>query len=480
MQAPFPLAGSNKALNHTTAMTMKKNYIHTTCTFVLLGMMVAGLWGCQKDDLAEQASVSQGALQLTVIDGGYTISQVQNYEGGTLGELPQTRAIENGYQTTFTQDDQIGLYAVKSSALVATNVCLTLTNVSGTLQWQPPTGVKLPTDANYYFAYYPYKSSPGNVAATAITADAFFADVISAWTPATDQSGTNYTRQDLMVGSGTLANNQLTIILTHKMGLAVIKLFAGMKDIEFDGFSPYAGVTDEYRYLLKPGTETTLKGSFFNSGACQAYTIQANIAEGNYKTYTVAPPPQIGDYYYEDKTYSTAYDATRTCIGIVFAVNADGKSGKIVGVDEPIKDWNGGTNVAGKLIWSPNNLATNATNPENGLANMATIKVLDDSFTTYPAFAWVHAMNPSGTTYTATSTGVWYLPAEDELRSLYVVKAIVNLALSTASKTGLSDDYYLSSTEDGKSLMAIINLKSGTRTISTKNTPRLVRAVRAF
>lgn len=465
MQAPFPLTGSNKALNHTTAMTMKKNYIHTTCTFVLLGMMVAGLWGCQKDDLAEQASVSQGALQLTVIDGGYTISQVQNYEGGTLGELPQTRATENGYKTTFTAGDKIGLYAVKSGALVAANVCLTLTNVSGTLQWK--TDVKLPTDANYYFAYYPYQTSPGNVTATATTADAFFADVISAWTPATDQSGTNYTQQDLMVGSGVLSSNKLPITLAHKMGLAVIKLFAGMTDIEFDGFTPYAGVTDEYRYLLKPGTETTLKGSFFNSGACQAYTIQANIAEGKYKTYTVAPPPQIGDYYYEDKTYSTAYDATRTCIGIVFEVNADGKSGKIVGVDE------------GSKTFGPN-VVTNATDPENGLANMATIKALDDSFTAYPAFAWAHAMNPAGTSYTATSTGVWYLPAEDELKSLYVVKAIVNLALSTASKTGLSDNYYFSSTEDGKSYMAIINLKSGTRTISLKNTSRPVRAVRAF
>lgn len=266
---------------------MKKNYIHTTCTIALLGMMVAGLWGCQKDDLAEQATAPQGELQLTVVDGGYTKGQALNYEGGTLRELPQTRATENGYKTTFTAFDQIGLYAVKSGALVATNICLTLTDVSGTLQWQPDGNVKLPADANYYFAYYPYKSSPGNVTTTATTADAFFADIISAWTPATDQSDANYTQQDLMVGSGTLANNQLTITLAHKMGLAVIKLPSGVTNVTFNGFTPYTGVSGEYRYLLKPATATNLSCSFTDGSEVRGFVIAPIIAGGNYKTYTV-------------------------------------------------------------------------------------------------------------------------------------------------------------------------------------------------
>ncbi|MEG2158189.1 MAG: hypothetical protein RRY07_10460, partial [Bacteroidaceae bacterium] len=40
-------------------------------------------------------------------------------------------------------------------------------------------------------------------------------------------------------------------------------------------------------------------------------------------------PVKVGDFYYKDKTYSSTYiaDAQNPCIGIVFVVNADGKTG---------------------------------------------------------------------------------------------------------------------------------------------------------
>lgn len=269
-------------------MTIKQNHIHPLRTLALLGAMAAALWGCQTDDFAEPSNLPQGELQLTVTDSGYTGHTV-NYDNGTLRELPPTRATDAGYKTTFTAGDKIGFYAVSADNSVANNnIALTLTNVGGgTLQWQPPTGVKLSATADRYFAYYPYKSSPGNVTATVTDADAFFASIISAWTPTADQSGTNYTAQDLMVGSGTLANNKLTITLAHKMGLAVIKLPTGITDAAFYINLPYTGVSGEYRYLLKPSTATTLLCRFKDGGVARGFVISPTIHGGNYKEYRV-------------------------------------------------------------------------------------------------------------------------------------------------------------------------------------------------
>lgn len=275
---------------------MKNNYIHTIRTIALLGVIVAGLWGCQNDDLAEQIGAQKGEWKLTVKDDGYTKGQVVSYDNGTLRELPQTRATENGYRTTFTAGDKIGFYAVKNDRTIAENVCLTLTDIGeGKLEWQLPKGVKLP-DADRFFAYYPYQETlTANVFAGNKEVDGFFLNVISEWKLNNDQSGTNYTKQDLMVGIGELdsVKREMKISLTHKMGLAVIKLPNDVKDVTFIGFTPYSGVSGEYRYLIKPKTKTTLKGGFTNSGEnqyYQTYDITAEIEGGNYKKYTVSTP----------------------------------------------------------------------------------------------------------------------------------------------------------------------------------------------
>ena len=264
---------------------MKHTYIHPLRILALLGAMMATLCGCQKDDLAP--THPQDELLLTIVDNGYT-GNTTTYNNGTWSEQPPTRATENGYKTTFTEGDQIGLYAVKNNALTATNVCLTLTGGV----WTPPNGTKLPADADRYFVYYPYKSSPGTVTNAATDADTFFANLIAASSPGTTQSGTSYTSQDLMVGSGTSPiNGKLPVTLKHKMGLAVIKLPGGATDIVFNGFTPYEGVSGEYRSLLKPATATPLSGSFMDGSEIRFYDINATVAAGEYKIYTVKAKP---------------------------------------------------------------------------------------------------------------------------------------------------------------------------------------------
>lgn len=278
---------------------MKQNHTHSIRTLTLTGALAVALWGCQKDDFTPQNNHQPDGLNLTVIDGGYTGSAA-NDDNGKGNDMPPTRAIENGYKTTFTAGDQIGIYAVKNDALTTanTNIRLTLTDIGdGVLQWQPPTGIQLPVDADRYFIYYPYKASPGTGIPSATDADAFFANIIKAWSPSFEQSDvTKYTSKDLMVGSGTPGASTaggipLAITLEHKMGLAIVKLPEGVTDITFYNFNPYQGVSGEYRYLVKPSTPTPLSGSFTDGGEARGYTINATVTAGNYKTYNVQGKP---------------------------------------------------------------------------------------------------------------------------------------------------------------------------------------------
>lgn len=120
----------------------------------------------------------------------------------------------------------------------------------------------------------------------------------------------------------------------------------------------------------------------------------------------IDPAPKVGDYFYQDGTWGTAYinNASNPCIGIVFEVNADGESGKIVSLDETTAAWaTDGTTYA--------TTKTNANNLADGTANMAIIKNLDDDYSDFPAFQWCANRTKGGL--------AWYLPAPYELQDLY-------------------------------------------------------------
>ncbi|MDL2305985.1 hypothetical protein LJC72_11715, partial [Bacteroides sp. OttesenSCG-928-D19] len=134
---------------------------------------------------------------------------------------------------------------------------------------------------------------------------------------------------------------------------------------------------------------------------------------------------KIGDYYPDPADPTTA-------IGVVFWVNPNNnRHGKIVSLDE------------GSNAWGPSSSTTNATSLYNGMANMNTVYTRYPGYANYPAFAWVHAKNGGGLTnyYTEVTTGVWYLPAVEEMRMLtvgYCGKAYEDVA-NWAADIGMPD-----------------------------------------
>ena len=126
-------------------------------------------------------------------------------------------------------------------------------------------------------------------------------------------------------------------------------------------------------------------------------------------------PYKVGDYYNDGKKE-----------GVVFEVSANGKHGKIVSM----------TQSASTLQWSSDEAEqkrlVGADSQTDGAANMAIIKAISGWGDKYPAFKWCADLGEG-----------WYLPANEELKTIYINKDVVNANLVYK----LSSSRYWSSTE---------------------------------
>ena len=86
----------------------------------------------------------------------------------------------------------------------------------------------------------------------------------------------------------------------------------------------------------------------------------------------------------------------------------------------------------GKTEWGGYGVTTNATNKDNGKANMAKIKSISRWETKYPAFKWC-----------ADYGNGWYLPALNELKAIYAQRDKINktLSVNNMDKLGSKDEY---------------------------------------
>ena len=336
------------------------------------------LSGCSESELLsgnDNVETNRPALTIEVSDGGYAPAAGEKSatrEKPATCDNPATRATENDYTTQFTADDKIGVFAVKDGAIVdgVNNLCLVATTTtapdgSTSLVWQTEDGntPKIQAGAAYY-AYYPYQSTlngdlvPGTPAPEAA---AFFANVISNWSPSTDQGTyTAYTSFDLMIAKGTTSGKTLSFSMLHQMALVVIDLpktkytltdaasrplpeyILDAPDTKFNTFTPCWMGDGTYRYLINPAASqsTTLSGSYTNATPATAeWEFTANVPASQYKKYvvdngsaTVIVKPhqlQAGDFFMKDgtllskETNPLSNVQKAACIGIVYWVGSD-------------------------------------------------------------------------------------------------------------------------------------------------------------
>lgn len=212
----------------------------------LLAILLFGWAGCSQNEEEVPGNVRNGIV-LNVTDTGI------------ISNEPSTRTEDTGFVTTFTQGDQIGLFAVKGDAILDE-----INNMPFTFNGSSWSGKPILYDDRLagvtFYAYYPYQ--PEMTGKTDLIGDDFFAPLAAGWELTTEQSDQKaYAKQDLMTSNATAligenGNYSLSFQLTHRMSLVVVKLpstryiFTDAEGVAIPEETPYVAMPVDVAFYL--------------------------------------------------------------------------------------------------------------------------------------------------------------------------------------------------------------------------------------
>lgn len=464
---------------------MKLYNIYRTLHLAAVLLVVSS---CSKDAPMPPADTEQGQpIAISITDNGYA----SDTRGAA--DAPDTRTMMLDYSSVFTEGDVCGLFVVRGTQTVYSNVKLTAEKdaTSSGIVWKPESGTTvlggLPDE--HYYLYYPYQADmTGKTAAStgsALTDAEFFAPLIASWQPQKDQSTyAAYTASDLMTAKGTAstdANNtlQLSFSMAHRMALAVVELpttiykfshsgnvipdYVISTSAQFDADAlPYAFPDGVYRYIVNPAEGAVL--SAYDDG--QRYEFSIKIAHhqqtgGSYKIYKVdggrVEKPyvlHVGDYFLADghllpKDTDEAKVRAAKVVGIVFQTAPyrigeaekkalGGKAHALVMCVKSPADASWGTYHDTENLAYCDSKASHY-NDISGYGNSEHIRTNRGSLDDYPAFKAAIDFN-TVVPVPATTTG-WYLPAVgqwwDIMQNLGGCPALALSDEQTSSETGI-------------------------------------------
>lgn len=421
----------------------------------------------------EFPAVQDKAQQLTisVTDGGYT-SAVEN-----MKTRVETRAVENGYTTEFTEGDACGFYMVRGGKPVYSNVKLTAEKdaATGGIMWKTDgTTLAAGMDGESYYLYYPYQADMAGKTATpaegAVMTDAeFFKPLIDGWQPGDDQSThAAYTASDLMTAGGSTTGTGNTIHLSfamkHRMALAIIEMpktvykfiDANVPDYTVGAEATFTGTAKPlrmadgtYRYLVH-SSMPTIEGCY--DGGNREFTITTSASHpvvGEYKrykvdgaaetiknvTYAESGIARIGDFYCTKNNGTTGYlipkEADETTVqaakvvGIVFQTDKSrigakekeklGGEGNVHGLVMAVK--NIATRQAWGLFGMDEGLTTCRTKADNynDISGYGNCEHIRANRGNFDRYPAFKAADGYNTTCPVpTTTTGWYLPASGQ------------------------------------------------------------------
>ena len=165
---------------------------------------------------------------------------------------------------------------------------------------------------------------------------------------------------------------------------------------------------------------TRIKGEYSSFGRF-TFSVTANDGWDGTKEHEVKELPKVGDYYYKNNTWSTENKATgdNPIIGVVYKINDDGTTGKVVSLTE-------GTG----LTWGPTDVTTGATS-KTGKENTDKVFTLiaNQSYTLsdWPIF------NACQDLRTSTGNDRWYVPGSSDYAHLFNAVSTINNKITAIS-----------------------------------------------
>ncbi len=354
-------------------------------------------------------------------------------------------ATNTDFTSSFTAGDRVGLFIVKGDGALQSagnwvdNAPMTFDGTTWTCDL--PAGKDVyPKDGKplSFYAYYPYR--PEGVDPLAMP-----------FTVQTDQSTTGLSASYLLTASTPNVDktaDPVSLTFRHKLALVRVKLADGPADkdkaprpadvVTLKGRQPSATLNLATGDVATSGAATDIRMHYNSAEKCwYALVPQQNVPQGSVlltfewtylTTLSHRPSRSFNLIRSEVKPLDLTIDVNLTVDpnhvykvgdiypyvgfsgkkGVVFEVSNGGKSGKIVGLRR----------MEGVLVWSTELVFTNISDDDNGRVNMEGFRKRDGKFEKYPAMKWVDGLNRQGTTYGAQSTGVWYLPALNEMRAV--------------------------------------------------------------
>lgn len=294
-------------------------------------------------------------------NSGKNIVEISVIDAGVYGDTP-TRAIEDGYATTFEVGDAIGVYGIKGGAILVENKKFTLEE-DGTWKvlGEPIQFVEEEMGETKFYAYYPYRPAGVKFNAGVGLANDPFAETVNSWNIGANLEGENYTQYDLMTSevtditpSGALG--KVNFVLNHRMSIAAISLPGKIYNFQNTEttIDPYTlpatpgdfkvkqGAEVEkvvkpfydkknglYRILVKPNVEYAISGTYilekkkeYTSTRTAEQCIEGKATKFNIKgSSETLHTLQVGDYYCTDGSIVGKDEAAPDhAIGVVYFV----------------------------------------------------------------------------------------------------------------------------------------------------------------
>lgn len=277
-----------------------------------MGITLSSIWmaGCSQEQILDPSFSQEDGTALSVTATSEGFVDTDNL----------SRVTDEGTSTTFEDGDKMGLYVVGADKVILKNIPLTYSEG----KWTADRNIYYYEGADYV-AYFPYNESL-ETASSAVEGETLTETVEAGIKAAGDevlQSAVNqdqdtYHKADLMmakVASTAISEQSLNFKLEHQYALVEFALpvykFKYLKansDSEYKEFSvpmtdftmkvngtevtPYKTPEGTFRYLIQPGTETTLSEvRFTDPSDSKPVTVEAKtvtLAAGNYKKYNVS------------------------------------------------------------------------------------------------------------------------------------------------------------------------------------------------
>lgn len=277
-----------------------------------MGITLSSIWmaGCSQEQILDSSFSQEDGTALSVTATSEGFVDTDNL----------SRVTDNGVATTFENGDKMGLYVVGADKVILKNIPLTYSEG----KWTADRNIYYYEGADYV-AYFPYNESL-ETASSASEGETLTATVEAGIKAAGDevlksavnQDQNTYHKADLMmakVASAAISGQSLNFKLEHQYALVEFALpvykFKYLKansTSDYKEFSvpmtdftmevkgalvtPYKTPEGTFRYLIQPGTETTLSEvRFTDPSDRKPVTVEAKtvrLAAGNYKRYNVS------------------------------------------------------------------------------------------------------------------------------------------------------------------------------------------------